>query len=102
MRKELFEDFVFVDCFFVVVDLVVFGGPLFIVDVLVEHSSDQNWPRSENEIVKGDIVILENSLAGKGIVATVEKLGHRKSNVFVVEILDHFGHANVRPATMHK
>lgn len=95
VRVESLQHLVFIESLFICLYVVVMGCPLFVVDVLVEHGSDENGPGSKNKVVKCDVIIVEQSLATPLVVAAVEKVGQGKCDVFVIEVLDHFCYSDV-------
>ena len=74
--------------------------PLFVVQILVEHGSDHQRNRSESQVVKGNVPIVENALSGVAIEKAENDLRKSENHILVEEIQNHLSDSDVTPTAV--
>ena len=73
-----------------------------VVDVLFEDGPDYEREGGEDEVVEGDVDVIEDCLAGVAAVEGEDELRDREQHVLVEEVQDHLGDADVVPPPVHQ
>lgn len=75
---------------------------LHVVDVLLENGPDDKGQRCEDQVVEGDVDIVEDGLPWVAAVEGEDELWHREKHVLVEEVQDHLRNTDVVPSPMHQ
>lgn len=61
----------------------------YVVDVLLQHSANNEWNGREDQVIQTDIPIVEERLAGIRTEKCKNKLRNCKQHILVEEVQDH-------------
>ena len=77
------------------------SGRADVVHVLLEHCPDDQGHGGEDQVVEGDVHVVEDGLAGVATVESEDELGDGEEHVLVEEVQDHLGNSQVVPPAVH-